>query len=108
MEQTTNSGTIERLRHSEADYAAVHAEKFKKISDLIVKLKPKKILDIGAGTGTVYTFLPTLETYDIHAIEIAPEFIEMLKAKGIHAVRGNIEKDLFLLRTLVLISYSST
>lgn len=93
MEQTTDQGIIESLRHDEAAYAKVHKLKFKIVSDAILALKPKKILDIGAGTGTVYTFLPKLESYDIHAIEIAPEFVEMLEAKGIHTVQANIEKD---------------
>ena len=76
---------IPRVNYDEKDYFIHHKNKYLKVQEIITSLNPKKILDIGVGTGAFYSVLPEKEKYEIHGLEIVPEFIPLLEKKGIHA-----------------------
>ncbi len=81
------------LNFDENDYFNNHKNKFKIISEIISMEKPVKILDIGAGVGTIYSLLSSLDGIDIHAIEFVDDFISTLKERNIHAYKFDLDKE---------------
>ncbi len=83
----------QNLNFDENDYFNNHKNKFKIISEILSQEKPVKILDVGAGVGSVYSLLSSLNGMDIHAIEIVDEFIVTLKERGIHTYKFDLDKE---------------
>lgn len=77
----------------ENNYLEDHRFLYQTLADEIKQIPPGKILDIGAGTGLLYQFIQNREKYDLHAVEIVDEYVEVMNQRGINAVKCNIERD---------------
>lgn len=84
---------INSLKFDEEDYFINHKEKYLLLKKLIENKKPKSILDIGAGSGIFYSLLDESYAEKVLAIEVVPEFVEVLKKRGINAKVCNVEKE---------------
>lgn len=84
--------SFSKHRFDEEDYLQTHIEKFKVLAGMLSRRKPIKILDLGAGTGTIYSLLPTLAGLEIHAIEIVEDFVNTLEERGIQAHIFDLDK----------------
>lgn len=84
---------VSRLGYDESDFYNHHLKKYELVREVIRKTDPKSILDIGVGTGIFYSLLSDFEDRDVSGIEIVPEFIPILKARGVKAQLCNIEKE---------------
>ncbi len=78
-------------------YEKEHAEKHHKRFELFRKKIPEtgahKILDVGCCTGIFYSDLPEREKYEIHGVDVVPEFIELIKKRGILGKICDIDKE---------------
>ena len=68
-------------------------KEFKIISDLI--LKNSRVLDVGCGDGELMSFLYKNITKDVRGIEISKQNVQKCISKGLTAIEGDAEKDLF-------------
>ncbi len=80
---------------NEEAYMTQHAGLYKEMYAILKKHPRAKVLDIGCATGIAYARLPDREHYEIYGIELVPEFLEVLKERGIHAALCDVNKDNF-------------
>jgi len=79
--------------YDEASYLADHRLLYGKLVSLIEHSGVRKILDIGAGTGLLYSLLPDRDAYELHAVDIVDDFVSLMSERGIHAVKRDIEHE---------------
>lgn len=82
---------LPNLRYDEQDYFSNHEKKYKILAGVIDKLKPNKILDIGISAGYFYKLVPNFSSYEVHGVEIAPDFIKLANKRGIITKEANIQ-----------------
>jgi SAM-dependent methyltransferase len=92
---TASWDAINIAGHDEADYAKVHSGQYKILRELFLKRNPKKVLDVGIGTGNFYQTLPDYRHYEIHGIDIQPDFVEVLNKRGIPTKICDVSKEKF-------------
>lgn len=81
------------VKYNEKDYYNHHLKKYGLVKEVIENLGPKRILDIGVATGIFYSLLPDFHNNEVFGIDIVPEFMPILKKRGIKAQLCNIEKE---------------
>lgn len=84
---------IPRIGLDEKDYYNHHLKKYGLVKRVIENLNPKSVLDIGIATGIFYSLLPNFDNSKVLGIDIVPEYIPILKKRGIEARLCNIEKE---------------
>ena len=86
----------EHDRRDERDCLILGAEKFEIVSKLVRDMQPKKILDIGVGTGIFYTkyLSEYLDRGLVYGVDIQREFLDMARKRGIHTTKVNLDKEM--------------
>jgi SAM-dependent methyltransferase len=85
--------SIPRIGYDEKDYFNHHLGKYGLVASTIKDFSPHKILDIGIASGIFYSLLPDFYTSKVFGIDVVPEYMPILKKRGIEARLCNIEKE---------------
>ena len=87
---------IPSIGYDEEDYYNHHLKKYGLVKEVIKNINPRCILDIGVATGIFYSLLPDFHDKKVLGVDIVPEYIPILKKRGIKAQLCNIEKESIL------------
>lgn len=82
-----------RHAHDETSYLADHQLLYKELIGIIARSGASKILDIGAGTGLLYSLLPDKAAYELCAVDIVDDFVSLMSKRGIKAVKCDVERE---------------
>ncbi len=81
------------FEYYEEEHVRKHHKKFELFRKRISETGARKILDVGCCTGIFYSDLPEREKYEIHGVDVVPEFIELAKKRGILGKICDIDKE---------------
>lgn len=81
------------FEYDEKEHMRKHRERFELFHKKIAGMNTRKILDIGCSTGIFYKDLPEREKYEIHGVDVVPEFIELANKRGILGKICDIDKE---------------
>ena len=78
------------LSFDEEDYLQVHKPVYREVSACLKKIGSGKVLEIGCASGIAYTVIPESKNFELHGIDIVPEYIALAQKHGIHAVLSDV------------------